>query len=46
MVTDTAVVRGQKHQGLRSEKSPIVPACPSLRTSGGMTKHTEVQKVR
>jgi hypothetical protein len=46
MVTDTAVERGQKHQGLSSEDFPIVPVCPSVKTTGGMTKHSEVQKVR
>ena len=46
MVTDTAVVRGQRHQGLSSENSPIVPICPSIKTTGGMTKHSEVQKVK
>ena len=46
MVTDTAVVKGQKRQGSSSENSPIVPACPSVKTTVGMTKHSEVQKVR
>jgi len=46
MVTDTAVVKGQKHQDLSSENFPIVHACPSVKTTEGMTKHTEVQKVR
>jgi hypothetical protein len=46
MVTDTAVVKGQKYQGLSSENSPIVSACPSVMTTGGMTKHSEVQNVR